>query len=49
MYRFPDNLFTDVRIESVYSTQILLENLELKQNKTKTDTGAMIRIYDGNR
>lgn len=49
MYRFPDHLFTDVRIESVYLTQILLENFELKQNKTKTDTGAMIRIYDGNR
>jgi len=49
LYRFPDNLYTDVRIEKVYSTKILLENFELKQNKTKTDTGAMIRIFDGRR
>lgn len=49
MFRFPDNLYTDVRIESVYSTKILIENFELKQNKTKTDIGAMIRIFDGQR
>lgn len=48
-YRFPDNLYTDIRIETVYSCKILLENFELKQNKTKTDTGAMIRIFDGRR
>jgi len=47
--RYPDNLYTDVRIETVFSTKILLENSELKQNKTKTDTGAMIRIFDGKR
>ena len=47
--RFPDNLYTDVRIETVFSTKILLENFELKQNKTKTDVGAMIRIFDGKR
>ncbi|HAL73679.1 MAG TPA: TldD/PmbA family protein, partial [Clostridiales bacterium] len=49
LYRFPDNLYTDVRIEKVYSTKILLENFEIKQNKTKVDTGAMIRIFDGRR
>jgi TldD protein len=49
MYQFPENLYTDVRIESVFSTQIALENYELKQNKCKTDKGAMIRIFDGNR
>lgn len=49
MFRFPGNLYTDVRIETVFSTKILLENFELKQNKTKTDMGAMIRIFDGKR
>ena len=49
MYNFPKGLYTDVRIESVSTTKILLENFELKQDKTKTDTGAMIRIFDGKR
>ncbi|HEX3077995.1 MAG TPA: TldD/PmbA family protein [Lachnospiraceae bacterium] len=49
MYQFPKDLYTDVRIETVSETAITLENFELKQNKTKTDTGAMIRIFDGSR
>lgn len=49
MYQFPENLYTDIRIETVSRTNISLENFELKQNKTKTDTGAMIRVFDGNR
>lgn len=49
MYAFPKNLYTDVRVETVSRTNITLENFELQQNKSKTDTGAMIRIFDGNR
>lgn len=49
MYQFPENLYTDIRIETVYQTNITLENFELKQNKVKKDTGAMIRIFDGKR
>ena len=49
MFIFPDGLYTDIRIESVYSTKILFENYDLKQNKTKTDQGAMVRVYDGQR
>lgn len=49
MYKFPENLYTDVRIETIFSTDILLENKELTQNKTKTDKGVMIRVFDGNR
>ncbi|KUO61423.1 MAG: peptidase [Gracilibacter sp. BRH_c7a] len=49
MYQFPDNLYTDIRLETVSRTNITLENLELKQNKTKSDKGAMIRVFDGNR
>lgn len=49
MYKFPKNLYTDVRIETVFQTNITLENFELKQNKVKKDTGAMIRIFDGRR
>lgn len=49
MYKFPKDLYTDVRIETVFQTNITLENFELKQNKVKKDTGAMIRIFDGRR
>ncbi|MDF2543830.1 MAG: putative Zn-dependent protease-like protein [Herbinix sp.] len=49
MYQFPKDLYTDVRIETVSETNITLENFELKQKKAKTNTGAMIRIFDGNR
>lgn len=49
MYKFPKDLYTDVRIETVFETNITLENFDLKQNKVKKDTGAMIRIFDGRR
>ena len=49
MYDFPVDLYTDVRIERVYSTTILYENHVLTQNKTKNEEGAMIRIFDGNK
>ena len=46
---FPDQLFTDVRLETVFTTHISFENGILKQNKQKMDSGAMIRIFDGDR
>lgn len=49
MYKFPDNLFTDVRIEKVFSSNIKIVDGELKQNVCKTDIGAMVRVFDGNR
>lgn len=47
MYQFPKNLYTDVRIEDVTNTNIVLSNHELQKNKTQKEVGAMIRIYDG--
>jgi TldD protein len=49
MYIFPKNLYTDIRIEQVVVTTIAYENYIMKQNKTKTENGAMIRMYDGKR
>lgn len=49
MYKFPDNLYTDVRIESTKTTNITYENCELKQNKSKVEKGAFIRVFDGER
>lgn len=49
MIQFPKDLYTDVRIETVYKTTILVENFQLKQKKIKEEKGALIRIYDGTR
>lgn len=49
MYRFPDNLYADIRIEDVVSTTIAFENGKLRQNKTRSEKGAFLRIYDGRR
>ena len=45
--QFPSGLFTDIRYESVRKTTISYENGVLKQNKSATETGAFIRIFDG--
>ena len=47
MYNFPKNLYTDVRIENVFSTTIYYENNKLVQNKEKIENGAMVREFDG--
>lgn len=47
MYNFPRNLYTDVRIENVFSTIIYYENNKLVQNKEKIENGAMVRVFDG--
>lgn len=47
MYQFPEGLYTDVRIETCFSTNIVYENHELKQSRVKEDSGAMIRVFDG--
>lgn len=49
MFLFPQNLYTDVRIEEVKTTTIRYENFLLKENRTKVEIGAMIRMYDGMR
>lgn len=47
MYNFPKNLYTDVRIENIYATTIYYENNKLVQNKTRVESGAMVRVFDG--
>ena len=49
MYKFPKDLFTDVRIETTDTTTIVINDKKLIQNKVKSETGAMIRVFDGNR
>jgi len=49
MYKFPKDLYTDVRLENVFATTIYYENKVLVQNKTKVESGAMVRVFDGSR
>lgn len=49
MYTFPKDLFTDVRIETADTTTIVINDKKLVQNKVKSETGAMIRVFDGSR
>lgn len=49
MYKYPNNLFTDIRIEDTYSTQIVYADSKLIENKVKKEKGAFIRIFDGDR
>lgn len=49
MFNFPQNLYTDVRIEDVYETQLFIRDDHLSQNKKRTYQGAFIRIFDGSK
>ncbi len=46
---FPKDLYTDVRIEDTYNTTVAYENGILKQNRSRTEVGALIRVFDGER
>ena len=47
MYRFPENLYADVRIEENYYTWMGMLNGEMDTDGEMSDTGAFVRVYDG--
>lgn len=47
MITFPENLFSDVRVEDVHSTALVYQMGEWKVNRIRRETGAFIRVYDG--
>ncbi len=47
MYKFPENLYSDIRIEDVFETRIVITNGTLDEMKEKSYTGAFIRVFDG--
>jgi len=49
MYNYPKGLYIDVRIEDRYSTRITYRNNELQEQKVRSNKGAFIRVFDGNR
>lgn len=49
MFRFPDGLYTDVRIERTWSTLVSYAREELQGIREREEAGAFIRVYDGRR
>ncbi len=49
MYKFPEDLFCDVRIEKVRDTYISYLKGELREMRERDTAGAFIRVYDGRR
>ncbi len=49
MYTFPENLYTDVRLEDASVSEIAYQNGELMQNLKRNYRGGFIRIFDGKR
>jgi len=49
MYRFPEGLYVDVRIEETFDTRISFKKNVLQEQKVRNNKGAYIRVFDGNR
>lgn len=49
MYHFPENLYTDVRIEDVFQTQITYNGKVLAEARVRSYQAAFIRVFDGMR
>ncbi|MBU5438135.1 TldD/PmbA family protein [Tissierella sp. MSJ-40] len=47
MFKFPDHLYTDVRIEDVYETEIVYSTGEIEESKIRNYKAAFIRVFDG--
>ncbi|WBW97124.1 TldD/PmbA family protein [Oceanirhabdus sp. W0125-5] len=49
MFKFPVNLYSDVRIEDVFETTIAYTNGNLDESKIKKRKAAFVRVFDGQR
>ncbi len=49
MIDFPKHLYTDVRVEEVVDTRIRFKRGKLREQKTRRNKGAFIRVFDGKR
>ena len=47
MFNFPKDFYSDVRIEHNYSSYIRIKDGRLEEIKESTNTGAFIRLFDG--
>ncbi|OGS14579.1 MAG: peptidase [Elusimicrobia bacterium RIFOXYA2_FULL_58_8] len=49
MYKFPEGLYSDVRVEKVRNTLIQYLKGELREMRERDTAGAFVRVYDGQR
>ena len=49
MYKFPEGLYSDVRIEKVRETLVSYLKSDLREMRERDTTGAFIRVFDGAR
>lgn len=49
MYKFPEGLYVDVRVEETFTTVIRFKQLELQGQKVRSKKGAFVRVFDGER
>ncbi len=49
MFKFPDGLYTDVRIENVYQSKVAVTSGDLDETKVRSYRGAFVRVFDGER
>ncbi len=49
MYKFPKDLYVDVRIEETFDTKISFRKKDLYEQKVRNNKGAFVRVFDGNR
>ncbi len=49
MLKFPKGLYSDVRIEEVFTTKISFKKKDLQDHKVRHRKGVFIRVFDGNR
>lgn len=49
MFKFPQGLYVDVRIEETFDTKISFKKENLEEQKIRTNKGAFIRVFDGKR
>lgn len=49
MFRFPHDVYVDVRIVESHNTEIRFKELVLQSQKIRTEKGALIRVFDGTR
>ncbi|SFB30728.1 TldD/PmbA family protein [Clostridium frigidicarnis] len=47
MFKFPENLYTDVRIEDVFETNIVYTLGDLEESKIRKYKAAFLRVFDG--
>lgn len=48
MYQFPKDVYADIRIEEKYYLWLEAKNGDLESDGMTTESGAMIRVFDGN-